>query len=114
MKVIVMEESQKRNSQICELAEGKKHKAISCTNTNDFMGALEKSSIDRILLNVETWQRGNAIYKYFNIPKRLGAVPVVFYNAPENFVNIANRERNEKDRVLTKPIEPEAIVEALE
>ena len=114
MKVILMEESTKRNNQITELIQRKKHQVITCTNTNDFMQALEDSSVDRIVLNVETWQRGNAIYKYFGIPKGLGAVPVVFYNAPENFINITNRDRNENDRVLTKPVEPEAVVEALE
>jgi hypothetical protein len=37
----------------------------------------------------------------------------VFYNAPQNFTALADRQRNEKDYVLTKPTDVEAIAEAL-
>ncbi|MBD3392864.1 MAG: hypothetical protein GF418_12230 [Chitinivibrionales bacterium] len=114
MKVIIMEESRKRNSQIAELLERRKHQVVSCAGSGEFMEALYKGSADRILMNVEAWQRGNAMYKYFDIIRRMGATPVVFYNAPENFVNIPSREQNQGDRVLTKPVETEAVVEALE
>jgi len=114
MKLVVMDDSRKRNNQLSELLRRKKHLVVSCGGSGEFMEALEKSSVDRILLNVDTWQRGNAIYKYFGVAKRLSGVPVVFYNAPENFINISARERNEADRVLTKPVEPEAVAEAVE
>jgi hypothetical protein len=113
MKIIVMDESRKKNVQICELLQKKKHKAVSCQTSTSFLEALDEGGIDRILLNVESWQRGRAMYKYFDVPARLGAIPVVFYNAPENFINITARDKNEQDRVLASPAEAEAVVESI-
>ena len=114
MKVIVMDESRKRNAQIANLLQRRKHQVTLCTGTNDFLGALGTVKVDRVLLNIDTWQRGNSVYKYFATANKLSSTPIVFYNAPENFSNLSARERNEEDRVLTKPVEAEAVVEALE
>jgi len=114
MKIIVMDEARKKNMQICEILQRKKHTVVSCMNSASFLDALEESMPDRVVLNVETWQRGRAMFKYFDIPKKLGPVPIVFYNVPENFVNINLREKNEADRVIQNPAEPEAIAAAIE
>ena len=114
MKVIVLDELRKKNNQICELLQRKKHKVISCHSASMFLEAMEEPSVDRVLMNVDSWQLGRAIYKYFNVPVRLSSIPVIFYNAPENFVNINAREKNGSDRVLPKTAEVAAIAEALE
>ena len=72
MNVVVLDESQKKNNQICELLQRKKHKVVACHNASMFLEALEESSIDRICMNVDSWQVGRAIFKYFDINLYIG------------------------------------------
>jgi hypothetical protein len=114
MKIIVMDETGKGNLHLTDLLQKKKHKVVSCPNSAAFLDALNDGGVERIMLNVESWQRGRAIYKLFDIPAKTGSVPVTFYNAPDNFTNIPARARNEKDRVLAADVQLDAVAESVE
>lgn len=112
MKILLLDESRKRVAQIAEAIGNGKHTVVSCTNSNDFMVAVTEETPDKLLLDVETWNNGKAIYGYFDVSRKLEDIPVVFYNAPEEFPGMADRPKHSKDHVLPKPSEAEAIVEA--
>ena len=110
----VMDESKKRCAALTDVLQSRNYDVSVCYGSGEFMEQLDDSTPDMILLDVDTWQRGGAIYKYFDYTKRLDDVPVLFYNAPDNFVTITGRKRNDRDRVVNRPAEPETIIEALE
>ncbi len=110
MKVVVLDEMKKRNKQIAELLEEKGCDVVACTATGDFMNSVETSVPDKILMEVESWQHGKAIYNYFKFSRKIGEIPVFFYNAPENFSNIQDRSQNQNDKVFTKHTEIDEIV----
>jgi hypothetical protein len=113
MKVFVIDEMKIRNEQVVELVNQQKGTPVSCLTTNDVMHALTDSQMpDVVLTDWESWNRGRSIYKYFGTAKRLSVVPMVVYNAPEGFMNIAGRERHEKDRVYNKPTQVDVLAEA--
>ena len=112
MKVMLLDESRKRAAQIAEAVGNGKHTLVSCGNSNEFMTALGETSADKLLLDVESWNNGKAIYRYFDVSRSLEDMPVVFYNAPEEFAGIPDRPKHSKDHILTKPTEADSIVEA--
>ncbi len=113
MDIIVLDGLKTRRNELTALLEKNRHKVVSCSSSNDFMTAVSSSTPTHVCVDVESWHQGRAMYSYFDIGKKLEAVPVVFYNAPQNFTALPDRPRNEKDYVLTKPTEVEAIAEAL-
>lgn len=113
MKILVMDDVISRKSQIAEALEKNKHKVIQCSESNDFLTAVEEQSLNIICLDFDTWNHGRSIYAYLKIPKRLEQMPLIIYNTPANFSAFNNRPRNDKDRILTKPSEPKAVVDAV-
>jgi two-component SAPR family response regulator len=114
VKIVVLEESNKRKSKLQEMLQDKGHEVTSCSATSEFMELLEMSEPDKIVMNVEAWQHGNAIFSYFNFVKRLETIPIVFYNASENFSNITNRTHIENDKILNSPIDIDSILQEVE
>lgn len=113
MKIVVLDESKKRKEQISEILEKKKIDVVCCSLSGEFIETVEESTPDQILMDVDSWSTGRAIYNYFGFNKKLENVPILFYNAPENFVTINSRKRHNNDRVLNKPSEVESIVQAI-
>jgi DNA-binding NtrC family response regulator len=110
---MLLDESRKRATQITEAVGNGKHTVVRCSSSNEFMTALgDASAADKLLLDVDSWNNGKAIYRYFDVSRRLEDMPVIFYNAPEEFSGIADRPKHSKDHILTKPTETDAIVEA--
>lgn len=110
MKVVVLDEMKKRNKQIVELLEEKGCDVVDCTATGDFMNSIESSIPDKILMEVESWQHGKAIYNYFKFSRKLNDIPIYFYNAPEKFLNITDRGQNPDDKVFVKHTDIDEIV----
>ena len=110
MKIVVLEESKKRKEQIANLLEEKGHDAVICTASGEFMETIENSTPDKILLNIESWQHGRAIYTYFKFSKKLDDTPITFYNAPESFTAIPDRNPNQDDKIFTKYTEIEEVL----
>jgi DNA-binding NtrC family response regulator len=108
-----MDEVKSRKSQITEALEKGKHKVVQCSGSNEFLTAVEEQSLNLICLDFDTWNHGRSIYNYFKIPKRIEQMPLIVYNSPANFSAFTNRPRHDKDRILAKPSEPKAIVEAV-
>lgn len=110
MKIVVLEESNKCKEQIADFLEEKGHDVISCSASGEFMEMIENSTPDKILLNMESWQHGRAIYTYFKFCKKLEDTPITFYNATENFTAIPDRNPNQGDKIYTKHTEIEEIL----
>jgi len=113
MDIIVLDGLKTRRNELTAILEKGRHKVVSCSSSNDFMTAVASTTNAHVCVDVDSWHQGRAMYSYFQIGKKLEGVPVVFYNAPQNFTALADRQRNEKDYVLTKPTDVEAIAEAL-
>ncbi len=113
MDVLILDEVKSRKAKLAETLEKRRYKVVQCGTSNDFLGAVSNSLPSLILLDVDTWHHGRSMYSYFQIGKKIENVPVVFYNAPENFVALGDRNRHEKDYVLQKPSEVESVVDAV-
>ena len=113
MDVVILDELKSRRSAIAELLEKNRYRVAQCATSNEFMNTVGSMIPGHFLVDVESWQRGRSIYAYFQIGKKIERVPVLFYNAPANFTAVNERGRHEKDYVLPKPSEPDAIVDAL-
>lgn len=114
MKIVILDESNKRTAEINDLLQDKGHEVQICSGTGEFMEFIELSEPDKILMDVEAWQHGTAIYSYFNFIKRLENIPIIFYNAPENFATITNRSLIENDKIINSPIEIDTIIQEVE
>lgn len=112
MKVLIHDDSKKRRSIISGLLEKKRYEVTACNKSNDFINSLEKK-IDVLLLDVDSWKRGKALYNYLGIPRKLSSIPIIFYNAPTEFSAIESRQRHEKDRILPKPLNPENLIASI-
>ncbi len=112
MKVLVMDETKNRNKRICDKLSGKNHEIISCSTTDEFMTGIDEAP-EMIVLDVDSWIRGNMIYSYFAFSKKLNSIPVIFLNSPDSFTTLPGRQRNSKDRVMHRPLDIDSIVSAL-
>lgn len=113
MNIIVMDESGKWRKWIVETLEGAGHDVVGCSGSAEFMEAIDRSEWDKILLDVATWRRGAAIYRYFKFGKRIAGIPVLFYNAPESFLGIPERGQHPDDKVLSKADDVEVFLKAV-
>jgi len=74
------------------------HKVLVCESSNDFFIAVEQGGFDRLIIDVKSWFRGLAVYRYFGIAKKIANIPVIFINTPEGFTVLDNiRPRNPQD-----------------
>jgi hypothetical protein len=113
MKVLIVDDQQKRATQLAELVRSRKVDAVVCCGSNEFMDALQGGSARAMLLDMETWRKGRSVYGYFGVARKLVDVPVVFYNAPEGFTALPDRPRLDKDTVLPTTATVETIAESL-
>jgi DNA-binding NtrC family response regulator len=113
MEVLILDDLKSRKTKLVETLEKRRYKVVQCGTSNDFLNAVNHSLPGLILLDFDTWHRGRSINAYFQIGKRIEHVPVVFYNAPPNFVALNDRNRHEKDYVLPKPSEVDSVIEAV-
>jgi PleD family two-component response regulator len=114
MKVVVLDESRKRRDQFAEVLQGRGHTVTACSTSSEFMEAVQDSTPDAAALDVDSWTHGMALYKYFQFTDRLESIPVIMYNAPENYGGIAGRTRNEKDSILPGVKNAEPVADALQ
>jgi DNA-binding NtrC family response regulator len=113
MKILILDDVKSRKNEMVAALEKNKNKVMVCSSSNEFINAVEDTSIGCVCLDYDTWRKGRAIYGYFNIPKRMERTPVVMYNSPAHFNTIINRTKHDKDRMLPKPTEPFALAEAV-
>lgn len=113
MDIVVLDDLKSRKTKLAEILEKHRYKVVQCGTCNDFLACVNASPPGVILIDFDTWHRGRSMYSYFQIGKKIEHVPVVFYNAPPNFVTLPDRGRHEKDYVLPKPSEVETVVEAI-
>ncbi|MDG5813573.1 hypothetical protein QA601_00635 [Chitinispirillales bacterium ANBcel5] len=113
MKILLLENTRKRSEQIMEQLKDKNVEVRSCVTSNDFLETISETSFDKIVLNVEFWEKGRSMYSYFNACEKFEETPVVFYNADEEFVTICNRPKNIRDQVIHKPVNIEELVNAV-
>jgi DNA-binding response OmpR family regulator len=114
MKLIIHDESRKRQVQLSDKLRQRNHEVIPAYSSGDLMERVQEQNPDMLLVDVSSWLRGRVIYNYFRFPEKLSSIPVIFFNAPENFSGLYNRARNDKDRVLSKPVDIDAIVDSVE
>jgi len=114
MKILIVDDLKKRKQQIKEAIEMRHHEVSDCHLTNDFMDALENNSYDMIVLDMETWKKGKSVYNYFKVGKRLENIPIILYNAEEDTYFIPDRVRHEKDRILSKPVDVDTVIDTVQ
>lgn len=114
MKILLLDDFRTRRNSLVEALQKKKHEVTSCYGSNEFISSLEKSKFEILLLDMESWNRGKSIYNQFAIAKKLENLPILFYNANMHFSMLTDRARHQKDRILFKPTEVEAIVTGLQ
>jgi DNA-binding NtrC family response regulator len=114
MKILILDDTRKRRSQLAETLQKKRFEVSACYSSNDFVSALDKQKFDVLLLEMDSWNRGKSIYTYLGLAKRLENLPIVFYNASMNFSILNDRPRHAKDRILFKPTDVDAIVNSLQ
>lgn len=113
MRVIVLDESKTQKDEIKDIFERKGHDVRAYFATADFIQAVDDSLPDKIIMNVDAWLHGKAIYSYFNFVKKLENIPIVFYNAPENFNGIQDRNQNQDDVIISKGEIVKEVIEEL-
>jgi DNA-binding NtrC family response regulator len=113
MDILILDEMKSRKSKLAETLEKRRYKVVQCGSCNDLLASVNASLPNVILMDFDTWHHGRSMYSYFQTGKKIEHVPVVFYNAPPNFVALPDRNRHEKDYVLPKPSEVESVVDAI-
>lgn len=113
MKIVVLDSIKGRNREISELAEKKGHNVKTCFGANDLFTAVEESKPEFYIIDMESWNTCISIIKYTDFVTKMGETPAVIYNAPENFVSLAERDENEADIILSEEVTAEDIVEAI-
>jgi DNA-binding NtrC family response regulator len=113
MEIVILDEVKSRRTAIAESLEKNRLKVVQCATSNEFMNAVNTMSPAHFLIDVDSWLHGRSLYAYFGTGRRIERFPVLFYNAPQNFTAVADRLRHEKDHVLPKPSEVDAVVDAL-
>jgi DNA-binding NtrC family response regulator len=114
MKIIIMDDTRKRREELKAAIE-KHHKGvIDLYASNDLISSIDESAPDLLVLDMETWKKGRSIYNYFKIGKKLENTAVILYNADEDMYFIQDRTRHEKDRILQKPADLNAISELVQ
>lgn len=109
MKIVILDEAKKRNNKLVELLEQKGHEAIGCFGSGEFMDQIESHSINRIFMDITSWQHGMGLFGYFRLAKKMVDIPITFYNAPENFNSISDRNPNQNDKIFNQPVDIDLI-----
>ncbi|NLD99988.1 MAG: response regulator [Fibrobacter sp.] len=113
MKILIVDDLKRRKQQLKEAIE-KQHQVTDISLTNEFMTIVENETFDMIVLDMETWKKGKSVYNYFKIGKKLENIPIILYNAEEDTYFIPDRVRHEKDRILSKPVDVETVIDTVQ
>jgi len=113
MKIALLDDVKSRRTQIVE-GLGKHYDVLICATSNDLINAVQNGKNELFLIEVETWNKGKSIYNYLNLSKKLEKKPIIFYNAEEGFANLPERAKNEKDQILRKPTEVQAVIDTVQ
>ncbi|MDR0304666.1 MAG: hypothetical protein LBH98_07885 [Chitinispirillales bacterium] len=98
MKFVLLYEDKKNRIAVEKQFVSAGHEVIVCESSNDFFTAIEKGGFDRIIVDVKSWFRGLAVYRYFGIAKKIINIPILFINSPEGFTILDNiRPKNPLD-----------------
>jgi DNA-binding NtrC family response regulator len=114
MKILLLDDYRTRRNGLVDALQKKRYEVTACYSSNDFITAIDKHKFDVLLLDMESWYRGKSIYLQFGVAKKLESLPILFYNANVNFSMLNDRARHQKDRILFKPTEVDAIVAGLQ
>ena len=114
MKILVMDDTRKRRNLLKEEITKKGHEVLECFTSNEFMNKIGENKAELILLDSDTWKKGKSIYSYFKIAKKMENIPVIYYNSEDDSMAIQDRSGNERDLVLSKPTEIEAIIDRVQ
>ena len=113
MRIVLLDESRERSTQLTDLLKKAKHDVEWIRSTNEFMVRLEKTAPDRILIDGDAWRHGRAIYNYFGMGHKLENIPLTVYSASEGFAGLADRPKHSGDAVVPRAASIEAIVETV-
>jgi DNA-binding response OmpR family regulator len=103
MKFVLLYEDKKNCGAVEKQFIDAGHEVISCQNSNDFFQTVENGGFDRMIIDVKSWFRGLAVYRYFAIAKKMINTPILFINAPEGFTVLDNiRPKNPQDLYVLK------------
>lgn len=98
MKFVLLYEDKKNRIVVEKQFVSAGHEVISCENSNDFLTAVNNGGFDRMIVDVKSWFRGLAIYRYFGLAKLIVNIPILFINTPEGFTVLDNvRPQNPQD-----------------
>ncbi len=113
MKVVLLDESAKRRQTITEKLESRGHVVTECRGSSEFLDAISSQTPGKVIIDLDAWKRGSAMFRYFDISKRILGTPVVFFNAHETFANIADRPRHDGDVILPRSSSVDIIVDGV-
>lgn len=98
MKFVLLYEDKKNRIAVEKQFVGAGHEVTVCESSNDFFIAVEKGGFDKLIIDVKSWFRGLAVYRYFGLARKIADIPVLFINTPEGFTVLDNiRPRNPQD-----------------
>jgi DNA-binding response OmpR family regulator len=110
MKILLLDDTRKRRNELVNAMQKKHYEVEACYSSNHFMQLIDKQKVNLVLLDMDSWNKGKAIFSRYGIAKKLETLPILFYNASMNFSILHDRPRHGKDRILFKPTEVGAIV----
>lgn len=114
MNIVIVDESKKRTVQITEAMQKNKNAVTCCRSTNEFMTRISSGALPgRIFMDVASWNNGKAITSCFDVGKKLAEVPIVFYNAHQEFSGIKDRPKHGQDQILLDPTPVETVVDLI-
>ncbi len=114
MNFLVLDDLKKRRSVLADALQKKRHSAVTCVISQDFINAVDGPLPDKILIEMKTWLQGKSVYNYFNILPKLENIPIVLYNTTDTHASIVGRTPNEKDRILPEGIKLDEIISIAE
>jgi DNA-binding NtrC family response regulator len=92
------------------MLEEKGYNVIGCSASGEFMDSIENGGVDKIVLDFDAWQHGKSIYNYFKLTRKMADIPIVFYNAPDNFTALPERSHHQEDTILHKQVDCDELV----
>jgi two-component SAPR family response regulator len=112
VRITILEESRRRKSQLREILEEKGHSVAAFSSSGEFMESVEQTAPDRLFINVDAWLHGRNMFNYFRFATKIAAIPVSFYNAPENFTALPERQHTSDDKVFGRQVDVHEIAGA--
>ena len=113
MKVVLLEENRLRRDDLHDAIAQKGNTVLLCPDSSSFMEAVYAGDAECYVIDVRSWFRGESIFSYYSVEKRMKSVPALFYNSPEGFSTVEGREPHPQDIVLEKEKNPQVIADRI-